>query len=158
MVLKALAGLLAANRVGFGGAMLVAPKLAAGWIGRDAARGRVQVMTRATGARDLALGAGSLGMLLTGRPARPWFAAQLVADASDFAATCLAREKLPTAAAKFALGMAAGSSAIAAAYVAFGEREPADDELPDPADSAGTFAPRSSRFRRSTSSPSGSST
>ncbi len=127
MVLKALAGTQAAGRVGMGAALLVTPKVAAAFIGRDAGRRRVQVMTRAAGARELALGAGSLAMILTGRPARPWFAAQLVSDASDFGATLVARDKLPDPAAKFGLGLAAGSTAIAAAYVAFGDRQQSDD-------------------------------
>jgi hypothetical protein len=72
------------------------------------------VLTRALGARDLALGAGALlAMHDDPRSARPWFAAHAVADGADLAATIAARDGLPRNGFLFALGMAGASTAIA---------------------------------------------
>ena len=79
--------------------------------------------------RDLALGAGALAALASGGSAKPWVAGQLAADATDFAATWRVREDLPAPAAAFALVMAAGSAAIAAAYVIRGEDAPEPAEV-----------------------------
>ena len=85
---------------------------------------RVQVLARALGARDLALGAGGLLALREADSdrARRWFAAQGVTDAVDFVATVAARG-IPLPARIFAAAMAAGSAAIAGAYVACVERQ-----------------------------------
>jgi hypothetical protein len=114
-VSAALAKGLALNRVGFGLAYLIDPRRAGeGWIGPRARERPATVLTRALGARDLALGAGALLALRRNpRSARPWFAAHAVADASDLAATLAAREGLPRQGYTFALGMAAVSTAIA---------------------------------------------
>jgi hypothetical protein len=120
MIARGLATALALNRCAFGGAYLVAPERAGrGWIDRDAERPPTQIMIRGLGARDLALGLGSLRALLAddGAP-RPWFAAHALADAADLAATLAAREALPQRNLLFASAMAAASTAIAIAGAA----------------------------------------
>jgi hypothetical protein len=114
---RALSGMLAVNRVLFGVGYLAAPERTAGsWIGRAAQKEGTKVFTRALGARDLALGAGALQALARqGADPRPWFAAHALADATDFAATLAARDRLPREGVRFALAMAGASTAIAVA-------------------------------------------
>jgi hypothetical protein len=112
---------LALNRISFGAGLILAPGLyARSWVGSDAAgEDATKVLARALGARDLALGAGGLVALRAGdrERARRWFAAQGFTDAVDLVATLAARD-VPLPARIFAAVMAAGSTAIAAAYVA----------------------------------------
>jgi hypothetical protein len=114
-LVKLLAGALAANRVAFGIGYLIEPRRTGrGWIGPRAEERPATVLTRALGARDLALGAGALlAMRETPRAARPWFAAHALADGVDLAATVAAREGLPRSGYQFGLGMAAASTAVA---------------------------------------------
>jgi hypothetical protein len=111
-----LSGALAANRVAFGAAYLLAPgRTGCSWIGKLAEREPTRVFTRALGARDLALGVGALRALLRREPAeaRNWMAAHAVADGTDLAATMAARKSLPPQGLRFASAMAAASTAIA---------------------------------------------
>lgn len=121
MTVAKLARGLAFNRIAFGVGLVLAPGLyARSWVGSEAAGAETtKVLARALGARDLALGAGGLLALRAGdtERARRWFAAQGVTDLIDLAATLAARD-LPRPARVFAATMAAGSTAIAAAYVA----------------------------------------
>jgi hypothetical protein len=117
---------LALNRMSFGIGLTLAPGLyARAWVGSDAAReDTTKVLARALGARDLALGAGGLLALRAGdmERSRRWFAAQGMTDAVDLIATVAARD-VPRPARVFAGAMAAGSAAIAAAYVVHAQRE-----------------------------------
>jgi hypothetical protein len=117
-VIAVAAKCLAANRVLFGAAYLLAPRrTAGGWIGRPGQTRASTVLTRALGARDLALGAGALLAMQEGdRPqARRWFAAHALADGVDLIATVRARASLPTSGFLFATGMAGASTAVALA-------------------------------------------
>jgi hypothetical protein len=113
---------LALNRISFGAGLILAPRLyARSWIGREgAADDRAKLLARALGARDLVLGAGGLMALRDGDTARArqWFAAQGTTDAVDLVATLVAGRDVPAPARAFAAIVAAGSAAIAAAYVA----------------------------------------
>jgi hypothetical protein len=121
MSVRALATALAVNRVLFGAGFVAAPERSArGWISIDAATGGGRLMTRATGARDVGLGLGALRALRSGRDARPWFAAHLVSDGTDFVATWAERRELPALSVAFALTMAGASTAVAAAYLVAG--------------------------------------
>jgi hypothetical protein len=112
---------LALNRISFGLGLMVVPGVyARSWVGsREAGRDAAQLLARALGARDLVLGAGGLLALRDGdtERARRWFAAQGITDAVDLLATLAARD-VPAPARVFASVMAAGSTAIAAAYLA----------------------------------------
>jgi hypothetical protein len=114
-----LARSLALNRISFGAGLIIAPGLyARSWVGSAASEDTTKVLARALGARDLALGLGGLLALRDGdsERARRWFVAQGATDAIDFLATIAARD-VPLPARIFAATMAAGSTAIAAAYV-----------------------------------------
>jgi hypothetical protein len=111
---------LALNRISFGVGLILLPGLyARSWVGSDAAREEsTKLLARALGGRDLVLGTGGLLALRAGETerARRWFAAQGVTDAVDLVATLAARD-VPLPARVFAASMAAGSTAVAAAYV-----------------------------------------
>jgi len=115
-MIRALASILALNRVLFGLSYIVAPdRVGGGWIGRQASRPQTKVLTRALGARDLVLGLGALRALRSEDAAvRTWFAAHTVADGTDLVATIIARDELPTKGFRFATAMAGASTAIAA--------------------------------------------
>jgi hypothetical protein len=118
MNVRPFAQALAVNRILFGVNFLVAPDNAARtWIGRrEARRASTKVFARALGARDLGLGLGALNAMRArdDSTARTWMAAHAVADGSDLLATLAARDGLPSGPARFALGMAGASTAIAA--------------------------------------------
>jgi hypothetical protein len=121
VLVRALAAGLSLNRVGFGLAYLVVPARAGqGWIGRAARDPATQVFARGHGARDIALGAGALATLVRRQPchARDWMCAQAIADGTDVVATLAARQGLPSGGFRFALFMAGGSAAVAAASAA----------------------------------------
>jgi hypothetical protein len=123
MDIESLARGLAVNRISFGAGLVLAPSLyGRTWIGSGAKDPRAQVLARALGARDLALGAGGLQALRAGdrERARRWFAAQGVTDAVDLVATLLGGRDVALPARVFAASMAAGSAAIALAYAARG--------------------------------------
>jgi hypothetical protein len=111
---RLLARAIGAGRIGFGVALLVAPKRVAGpWLGSDARRAGTQVSTRALGARDLVLGAGALA---SGESElRAWVAAAALADLADFLATVTAGDALPARGRLMVGALAAGSAALGAA-------------------------------------------
>jgi hypothetical protein len=104
----------ALGRLGLGAAMLVMPAGVAGrWIGPSAGRAGPRVLTRALGARDVALGLGQLSAAGAGHGVRPWVLAGMLADGVDLIASARGRDDLP------ALG-AVGVSAMAGASTALG--------------------------------------
>src|SRR3954452_22039642 len=108
---------LAAGRILFGAAMLLKPEEAVrGWIGsRAASYGGTQTVTRAFGARDMALGAGALAALMAGKDARDWVIAGGLCDLADFAATATA-DDIPLSGRVLVLGLAAGAIAVSGGY------------------------------------------
>ena len=109
---------LAAGRVVVGIAMLIRPELAVrDWIGRRAASyGGTQTITRAFGARDLSLGAGTLAALAGGREARDWVIAGAFSDATDLVAT-LKGEDIPLTGRILVTALAGTAIATAAGYL-----------------------------------------
>lgn len=109
----------AMNRVALGVGLVVAPQpFSRNWIGVGTRDPRTKILSRALGARDLALAAGGLVALREGdrRWAARSFAAQAVADAVDFAAiAALDRAPLP---ARLTGGTLAAASAIVAGLYA----------------------------------------
>ena len=107
---------LAVNRIVFGSGLVLAPGVTGRtWLGRDAHRPATKVFARALGARDVALGLGALLALQGGEPARRWFQGQLISDATDVIATLAAGRGIPPVSRAFALAVAGGSTAVAAA-------------------------------------------
>ncbi|MGH9177431.1 MAG: hypothetical protein ACRD0N_02595 [Acidimicrobiales bacterium] len=112
-VARRYARLLAYGRLGLGVTALVAPRLPATfWVGRaDASRPSAQLLSRALGARDVALGLGPVLALRHGTPVRGWVEAGGLADAGDLVATLLAWRHVPRRARPVMVGIIAGSMA-----------------------------------------------
>jgi hypothetical protein len=110
----------AAGRIVFGVAFITMPGWTGRvWIGRDADRSAVKLLTAAIGARDLAMGIGALIAMRRGKPARGWFEAISLTDALDFTCAWLAKDVLPSGQRAVVLALAGGSAAQAA-YAASG--------------------------------------
>jgi hypothetical protein len=107
-----------AGRVMFGAGLIARPQIAASWVGREGGRPGGQVLARGLGARDLALGAGTLAALRAGQPLRPWVLGGLFCDATDLLATHAVRHRLPSAAAPMIYALAGGALVAGLANVA----------------------------------------
>lgn len=105
-------------RVGLGATALFAPHAALRpWVGivPDPAG---EVLGRALGGRDIALGAGTAVSAATGRAAVPWILASGGADAADAVLTLASRQQLPRGGRELVVAASAGS-ALAAVVLAF---------------------------------------
>jgi hypothetical protein len=121
--MRILTGLISFGRLLFGVAFIAEPKLMErAWIGKQARLPGAQLLTRAVGARDLALGLGGLQALTRNDgSARPWLAAAAVCDAVDFGATWTAGRGIPRQARSGVLAIAGVFSLLSAiAAVALG--------------------------------------
>jgi len=113
---RTIARVIAAGRLGLGLALVAAPTaIARQWVGRDGERSGAAVLATGLGARDLALGAGTLAALSGGEP-RPWLIASTAADAADLLATIRGREALSTVAVA-GVGLLAGGAAVVGAWL-----------------------------------------
>jgi hypothetical protein len=118
-----LARAIALGRLGFGVALLAAPQRATGpWLGADdAGRPGTAVAVRGLGARDLALGAGTLAC--GKEDLRLWVAASLIGDLADLTATLGAGDGIPRSGRLAVAGLAAGAVALGALALAELARE-----------------------------------
>jgi hypothetical protein len=116
-----LAGLISLGRLLFGVAFIAEPNLMErAWIGKQARLPGARLLTRAVGARDLALGVGGLQALTRNDgSARPWLAVAGVCDAVDFGATWTAGRGIPRRARTGVLAIA-GVFALLSAIAAVG--------------------------------------
>ena len=140
--MRILAGLISFGRLLFGVTFIAEPKLMErAWIGKQARLPGAQLLARAVGARDLALGLGGLQALRRkDGSARPWLTAAAVCDVVDFGATWTAGRGIPREARNGVLAVA-GVSAILSAVAAVGVRRCGDAEpLPPGAHHAGSGA------------------
>jgi hypothetical protein len=114
--MRILAGLISLGRFLFGIAFIAQPKLMErAWIGKQARLPGAQLLARAVGARDLALGLGGLQALRRNDgSARPWLAAAAVCDAVDFGATWTAGRGIPRQARTGVLAIAGVFSLLSA--------------------------------------------
>jgi hypothetical protein len=108
---------IAAGRVLIGAALLASPDLAAQWAGDDARTPGGRLVTRALGARDAALGAGTLLSSTDPERLRVWLAVSGAVDAADFAAT-LAGPRTPGRKPVLAIAAAAAVTCVTAAVTA----------------------------------------
>jgi hypothetical protein len=114
---RTIARVIAAGRIGIGLGLVVAPTvITRRWVGADGERPGATVLAVGLGARDLALGAGTLAALSGGEP-RPWLVASTAADAADLLATIRGRRAM-SAAAVAGVGLLAGGSAAVGAWLA----------------------------------------
>lgn len=91
---RLLTRLLACGRIGIGLALFAAPRTAARlWLGHDISPG-AGILARGLGARDLAIGVGTLVALDGDRDVDPWMDAAAAADTADAAAALLARDEV----------------------------------------------------------------
>jgi len=105
------------GRVVVGAVAVVAPGFAGRrWIGDAARLPEVKVMARAFGARDLALGLGTLQALDADAPSESWVTLGVLSDAVDLVATAFAIRTLGLRRALPVMAVAAG--AAAAGYAA----------------------------------------
>jgi hypothetical protein len=110
---RALASQIATGRMGFGLAFMLAPSLAGRlWVGPDASRPGAKVFIRALGARDFALGLGTMLAMRHDRPTRGWLEASGLADVADLVATLLAGDALPPLARLVVPAIAGPSAAL----------------------------------------------
>lgn len=117
----ALTTALQAGRIGIGLAAVVAPaQLGRTWIGRVAKQPDAQVMTRAFGIRDVALGAATLGAMRSagtdGTGFRVLTGLGVMVDAVDAASAAAAKGDIPNAGQT--MGIAGGAAMIGAAVLA----------------------------------------
>jgi len=109
------ARMIAAGRVLIGAVLFAAPDLvAAPWVGDDARTDGARVVVRALGARDAALGAGTLAAAGDGAQLRRWLLASSASDAADFVAT-LAGPRTPARTAVLGLAATAAVAGVIAA-------------------------------------------
>lgn len=97
-------------RIAVGAAAALAPGLASRLMGGKKAGGIAPLFARMLGARDIALGLGTVIALDRGKPVRGWLEGSALADSGDFIACMLARDEMP----RSAFGLAAGAAAWAA--------------------------------------------
>jgi hypothetical protein len=103
---------LARGRMAIGAAAVLAPRLAARVMGgRSGSDGIAPLLARMLGARDIALGLGTVIALDRGKPVRGWLEGSALSDTADFVACLLARENMPPGAFRTAAGLG-GASAI----------------------------------------------
>jgi hypothetical protein len=86
---------LAVGRVAIGAALVVAPKLATGWVGPDGERDSAAVLSRALGVRDMVMGLLALHTAAHPQVGPRWQRTLAGCDAVDLGATLLARRSLP---------------------------------------------------------------
>ena len=127
--MRLLAGLISLGRFAFGVAFIAKPKLMErAWIGKQARLPGPQLLTRAVGARDLAVGLGGLQALpRNDGSAAPWLAAAAVCDAVDFGATWTAGRGIPSDARRGVLAIA-GVFSVLSAVAAVGVARSRDAE------------------------------
>jgi hypothetical protein len=118
--LRNVATAIAAGRVVLGTVLLIAPeRIGRSWIGPAGTERSVEVMARAVGVRDVAIGVGGAAALMSGSDAaRAWMLAAAAADLGDLVATLLARDVLPAQGVAGVGALAGGSAVLCAATAA----------------------------------------
>ncbi len=114
---RQLARILNGGRVVIGAASVVAPGFVGSrWYADDTTGKGTFVATRAFGARDLALGLGTIGALDAGEAADRWLRMGVVCDAVDAAATLLAIRHIGVKRALPVLMVAVGATIAGATF------------------------------------------
>lgn len=105
---------LAVGRLAIGAALVAKPqsRIGAGWIGAEAAaRPTSALLFRSVGARDMAIGLGTLAAQRSGSPLKPWLLGATLADTVDLLATFAAGRAVPKAG-KAAIALVAGGAIV----------------------------------------------
>jgi hypothetical protein len=107
---------LAWARIALGVVAFAAPTLPSRpWVGTDAGRASTRTLARALGARDVALGLGTLLAQRHRSPVRGWLEASALADAGDVAATLAGWGSRPRLGRVVVLAAAAGGAVACSA-------------------------------------------
>ena len=115
---------LSATRAAIGVSMLARPEVLPKALGADSTTAaRLAWLTRMVGARELALGAGTLVALRRGKDAEEWAYAQLLSDAVDALAVGAALARGHVRVVPGAAVVAAAATGAAAGVVALRERD-----------------------------------
>jgi hypothetical protein len=111
---------LAALRIGLGVSAVVSPRIAATpWVGWSSTHPAGEVLGRAAGARDIALGAGALLAARQGPQAeRTWVGLAAFCDVVDAATTFATWRRLPSPGRLLVSSAAVGAAVVGAAAVA----------------------------------------
>ena len=127
--MRILTAFISLGRILVGTVFISQPKVMdQGWIGKQARLPGAQVLSRAVGARDLAMGLGGLqAAVRNDGSARAWMAGAALCDAVDFGATYAAGRKIPRSSRTTVLAVAAGA-AIVSAVAAIGSGTPKETE------------------------------
>jgi hypothetical protein len=130
--MRILAGLISLARFCFGVVFISRPKIMdEAWIGRQARLPGAQVLSRAVGSRDLALGLGGVqAAVRNDGSARQWLGAAAICDAVDFAATWAAGRKIPRKSRGVVLPLAAGGAALSLLAAIGSSRNGHEEPLP----------------------------
>lgn len=113
----ALAMSVARGRIAIGLAAVVSPRLATRVMSRRSApEGVAPLFARMLGARDVALGLGTVIALDRGAPVRGWLEGSALADAADCVAALLARNEMSPMAFRATAGLG-GASALVGAFL-----------------------------------------
>ena len=100
-------------RIAIGMAAVLTPGVAARVLGgRRASEGIAPLLARMLGARDVALGLGTVIALDRGKPVRGWLEGSALADTVDCVACVLAREEMPSLVFGAAAGLGAASAIL----------------------------------------------
>jgi hypothetical protein len=109
---------LALGRAGIGAALLAAPgRITTAWIGPRGGERPAQVLARAVGARDLALGLGAAAAVRRREGVSGWLLAGALADLGDLGGTVAGRAAMPRNGLAGVMAIA-GVSAVAGAWLA----------------------------------------
>ena len=129
--MRILAGLISIARFVFGVVFISHPKIMdEAWIGRQARLPGAQVLSRAVGARDLALGLGGVqAAVRNDGSARQWLGAAAICDAVDFGATYAAGRKIPGSSRTTVLALAAGGTVLSLLAAAGSSRNGHEEPL-----------------------------
>lgn len=107
MDIRTITTAMAAIRVAIGAALFVAPRTAGEpWIGEAAADAGTQMALRGLGARDVAIGMGTLMTRETAEANRAWIEAGIAADLADATAALLVAKKRPASSVGMTVGIA----------------------------------------------------
>src|SRR3954452_15142423 len=130
--MRVLAGLISFGRLLVGVAFIAEPKIMErAWIGKQARVPGAQVLARAVGARDLAVGLGGVqAVARDDGSAAPWLGAAAICDAVDFGATLAAGRRIPKQPRNGVLVIAAVFSVLSALSAAALGRGAAGTEPP----------------------------
>jgi hypothetical protein len=102
-------------RIAIGTAAVVCPRLAARVMSKDGdAGGIAPVLVRMLGARDIALGLGTVIALDRGAPVRGWVEGAALSDAADCLACLRARDHLSPAALRASAGLGGAAALLGA--------------------------------------------